>query len=1325
MKQILIALLLAFAGGRTLYAQQIYASKVTTGSWGATTTWEVYPGGTTITYMDSNAGATATDVPSGSKHVYIRSGHVISMDDNRAVNSITIATGGALVNGAVTTSRRLQVADGGGGGVYPINATITNNGRIGGSGDDGRLYIEPGAKCGQVTFAGTGVYNISRLRISGGKAFGQVTMVIDADMTFNINTSSDAYGLSAVYAPATTDNYVITINAGKRVTINGDKAFFHYNPASTTWGTYTYNINGILDLSATTGVTSISPSGGTVTLNVNGTVITGKSFTTAVNSGTVKLRVNNGGLIDASLASVAFSTANTTPYLLAGTGAIQRKAIMGNAIVFPVSSSDTTYNPVTITNNGSARIFTVSKVKPALDYLPAFSYLNKQWNVTSDLPVDGPATIGLGWTTTDTGAATLGSTPAIARYADTGWAGVSSYALSGAGTKANPYMLTAVYPGSGDFIVGNPPNTSAAVAVTAEPSFHSCSVYYPSVIGNSDSCQISYRKTGKTVWLPAFSPVYDSLNQQYRGSIVRLDEKTSYDLSLQPYKNGTALTAVTITNAFTTWDPNPAIDGTAINISTYINTNGAAVIQDVSGSTAGWKKITATAPVNATYTATNNAAVTLRNCHYVILEGITITGGYRHGIDLDSTSDNIRIINCNISGFGRIPVYQESTGIFYDANNLNINYDAGINMLNCRNVVVERCYIHDHKSMTNAWSGIMQAPSKTGQVAGWVGSARYESTHPQGASAVFVNQARGGVVLRYNDFIGSQAHRYNDMVESNVNSSLTGGFNKDADIYGNMMAYSQDDAIELDGGQCNVRLFDNRMEQSMTGISIAPNRRGPSYIFNNLLYNLGNTYNHGTSGTKAGGGDTYSQGIQHFFNNTIISPGSPLDGVGYGTDANRSAYKAVSRNNIFLLSNLPAGLDNFSDTATITDQYPMPKNNFDYDMMAHSGVTSGAGTIIAAAGNEVHGLFTFPRFTSLAHGVFTLDSATNPAIDKGTVIPNFTKSYSGSKPDLGAFEFGSSSLSPRRPVDMYADKYYINTRPDSAVTVTITVGNIGAGRQFSLLTSNDMGWLTVTSSPAAGAIAANSTLTLTCTATELANSIQKGMLLIRLDNGFSIPITVGFTGTGTQLGPDRTRLANLTTNRGSFVPAFSPLENHYSLRVPNSVASLQLTPTVTMPNTTVQINNITVTPGNHKTVNLPAGEYFYTTVHLNAASDSTMYNTKTVKDYFITIYREAADSTADSLLARMLSTIAIQDQPEEKDVVVFPNPASKEATILFPAGTYHTLQLIDAEGRIYNTFRMGSGTNRFSFPLTGLAPGIYHAKLIGNRKVVSKKILKL
>lgn len=123
--------------------------------------------------------------------------------------------------------------------------------------------------------------------------------------------------------------------------------------------------------------------------------------------------------------------------------------------------------------------------------------------------------------------------------------------------------------------------------------------------------------------------------------------------------------------------------------------------------------------------------------------------------------------------------------------------------------MIERCYVHEPVGYTNPWNGVIELGEFKGR--------KYTFTHPQGPNAVYVMQAGGGLVLRYNDFIGSQTHRYNDPVEGWENRSEIGGLAKDADVYGNVMAFGQDDAIELDGGQCNIRILITAWSRPIVG----------------------------------------------------------------------------------------------------------------------------------------------------------------------------------------------------------------------------------------------------------------------------------------------------------------------------------------------------------------------------------------------------------------------------------------------------------------------------------------------------------------------------
>ena len=73
--------------------------------------------------------------------------------------------------------------------------------------------------------------------------------------------------------------------------------------------------------------------------------------------------------------------------------------------------------------------------------------------------------------------------------------------------------------------------------------------------------------------------------------------------------------------------------------------------------------------------------------------------------------------------------------------------------------------------------------------------------------------------------------------------SITGGVDKDPgrrncaiDFYNNRLAEFRDDAIEMDYGVHNIRVFRNLIRNTFMGISTQPLQGGPGYIFRNVVY---------------------------------------------------------------------------------------------------------------------------------------------------------------------------------------------------------------------------------------------------------------------------------------------------------------------------------------------------------------------------------------------------------------------------------------------------------------------------------------------------------
>ena len=631
---------------------------------------------------------------------------------------------------------------------------------------------------------------------------------------------------------------------------------------------------------------------------------------------------------------------------------------------------------------------------------------------------------------------------------------------------------------------------AAAVKPKAVPSFCSCSIYLSAP--RDSECRLSFREEGDGTWHEAYPPIYDTIAREFRGSIVRLKENTAYEVKAELLTDGRK-TGEGIA-LFHTWDSNPPI-GKSYRISEFRpDGDGAVTVSGIMGRPKAWVKITGDREIDAGREGT--CALLVENCRYVIFEGLTVRGGGMHGIYIKETAEHVRFINCDVSDWGRIPVDQTPDGFFLDSEGRKINNDAGFRIERTLNTVVERCWVHDPAGLTNPWKGIIKLGTSAGK--------KFPRAHPQGPNAVHVNQLKGGCVLRYNDFCGSQTHRYNDPVEGAKNGDIKGGFNRDADIYGNVMAFGQDDAIELDGGQCNVRLFDNRMEQTYCGISTAPNMKGPSYIFSNVLWNPGNEYGDTGNAVKNGGGFMYSFGIQFLFSNTMLFPRGGMSSVGYGKEPSpiRGRFHAVTRNNIFC--QLTPDTPN-STNYSISDKLLTPTNDFDYDMIASLKNPGGRGHSRAREGSESHGIFAAPSFTDLERGILTL-TPDDPGIDKGLALPNFTETHTGKAPDLGAFEQGASSLMPRRPIDVEADHYIVHMKEGQPARVNIRCGKI-AETDYTVCMSEDMGlWLMV--DHPAGKLRPGETLTLTLTLSGTVNYDRKGMIFVRMADGFSIPISI-------------------------------------------------------------------------------------------------------------------------------------------------------------------------------------------------------------------------
>ncbi len=389
------------------------------------------------------------------------------------------------------------------------------------------------------------------------------------------------------------------------------------------------------------------------------------------------------------------------------------------------------------------------------------------------------------------------------------------------------------------------------------PGYRSCAVSlnncqaadYPQIAGT-----LHYRPAGTGEWKAGPPPVLIRHENSLRACLTDLAEDRGYELKLTVNDNGASEEFL---REFRTL-------GAELPVARTIVLSTQKTFEPESGTPDGYIRYTVEPGFVFNPGKGGEEAIRLDGAAYVILDGITLRGGKKHGVTIEG-SHHIVIRNCDIAAYGRAGVFRpDLDGKFYDGKNA-IWHDAGIVIRDSEHILIERNYIHDPDGFGNSWL----------------------YSHPAGPTGLYVGDSES-VTVRYNDIIGSDLKRWNDGIDGVDNFSPNGGFRKNAEIYGNYFAFGDDDGMELDGGQQNARFFYNLVEGFYCGISLAPCLRGPSYVYRNSFRNPGDEFGFGGSGIKMISGVPARWGTVFLWDNKIdwsggISwppipemPGSPL-----------------------------------------------------------------------------------------------------------------------------------------------------------------------------------------------------------------------------------------------------------------------------------------------------------------------------------------------------------------------------------------------------------------------------------------------------------------
>jgi len=650
------------------------------------------------------------------------------------------------------------------------------------------------------------------------------------------------------------------------------------------------------------------------------------------------------------------------------------------------------------------------------------------------------------------------------------------------------------------------PDGAGTVNISTVSLYESMSVYIEQDVP-VDQCKVYYKGISDPDWDQAYSGEYVNRVGNYSTSIVDLREETEYEVRLELYGDGVLkATGHTVTTTMTSTPP----IAQEISIKDIYTPGTMLDLTDYCGSPDGWIKIKGdgeTVVDVGEYHAGKTdylQSVLCDNTHYVILEDLIISGGLRYGVRIEDTCSNIRLIGCDISGWGELGTLRETSES--TAESVKVAYFSQIPGKEhvqvrgaaiyafCDDLTIERCFIHDCKAKVNPWNG---TDAETGLA--------WKNAHPEGPSALAVDGSR--MVVRYNDIVGSEHFRLNDGIASSNNFGV-GGFISDCDIYGNMFALANDDAVELDGNAMNVRFHHNRIFATYTGISTIDNYTGPSFVFNNVSHDLRDSSNMAFYHTKNaihnmdGEPDTTNFGVTHFFYNTFYTNKSEsLCGL-YSVGSTQRPYHAVSRNNIILGGQSSKDqIRNFAD--------PNSKSSFDYDLVGNYGTADGKGNINLPEsylnGCEENAILGLPTFLNRDGRDFRL---TEDSLGYQSACE--VEGFKGQ--NMGALDVGSNGLIPARPLDLTLSAGFVELQRSGSATFTLTSTGEEAMR-FDIVMNEKNSPFTVTCEKSS--IAPGETLTFTVEADEnaLLNGgysgkyyYYDGIAFLKFSNGHSLPI---------------------------------------------------------------------------------------------------------------------------------------------------------------------------------------------------------------------------
>lgn len=538
----------------------------------------------------------------------------------------------------------------------------------------------------------------------------------------------------------------------------------------------------------------------------------------------------------------------------------------------------------------------------------------------------------------------------------------------------------------------------AAGSVSLTSTFKSIS-FYTSYPDTSPSVKVEYRQAGSSNWLAAYDPYIDSGDKQVRGSIVGLSPNTNYEVKVTFGGTDSAVASISTKNDQLSFGSGKTY---------YVGTDGSDSNEGTS-SAAPFKTI-------------QKAAGTVAAGDTVKIKA----GIYKEQVNIAKSGTDGNLISFTANGDGEVVIAGgDSCASSNSQNNFQIssqNYIriSGLTMKNASEAAIRidggGNHIIDNNKILDFNCADLSDQLRAG-VAAWNGSKNLwvlQNTISRTAKNTLLGDgfwtkntsesAGGGHIIAKNTINGVY-----DAVGGEPEDTTYGGIHKDSDVYENNVSECNDDGIQPEGGNYNVRVWGNTIKSCMLGVGMAPTKKGPLYVFRNVIVDSKPRWTGGQGMYKLGDSTTgriYVFHNSYYSTNTADGFKQSNSGLGNMFVRNNSVY--ASRYAIETSSHNGLPMDFNNDVLYTTDSSRFVKwnNNNDYTDLAKFQVT----------GQEKQGIQGDPKYTNGSGGDLSLQSGA-PGIDRGVVLANFNDAnsawkFSGNAPDVGAIEKAGAVGSP-------------------------------------------------------------------------------------------------------------------------------------------------------------------------------------------------------------------------------------------------------------------------------------------------------------------------